>query len=289
MQAARVLTHPAFARQRFREITGRPDPSLDLVEASLVIALEDDPGIAIDTYLERVNAWTDAVRERLEGSRHIERIVDSINKLLFEEEGFHGEDEDYYDPRSALLNETLDRHAGLPITLSILYIEISRRIGMDVSGVALPGRFLVKFSGDFGEVVVDPFDGGRVLSTIELQPLLDTLYGGGVRLREHHLRSFSRKEILARELAQLKAAYLARHDIDRAAASIDRLLILDDRDASELRDRAALAMQLHAYHEAIGCLERYLTLVPGADDSRRVREQILYLRSWLNANQARPA
>ncbi|HEX9493864.1 MAG TPA: transglutaminase family protein, partial [Thermoanaerobaculia bacterium] len=107
----RVLTHPAFARQRFREITGRPDPSLDLVEASLVIALEDDPGIEIDAYLAQVNSWTDAVRERLEGSRDVEHIVESINRLLFEEEGFHGKDEDYYDPRSALLNATLDTHA----------------------------------------------------------------------------------------------------------------------------------------------------------------------------------
>ena len=120
MTSGRVLTHPAFARKRFREIAGLPEPSLDLVEASLVIALEDDPGIAIDRYLQQVNEWTDAIRERLEGSRHVERIVDSINRLLFEEEGFHGEDEDYYDPRSALLNATLDTHAGLPITLSIL-------------------------------------------------------------------------------------------------------------------------------------------------------------------------
>jgi len=164
----RVLTHPAFARQRFREITSRPDPALDLVEASLVIALEDDPGLAIDRYLGQVREWTDAVRERLDGSRDVERIVESINRLLFEEQGFHGEDEDYYDPRSALLSETLDKHTGLPITLSILYIELSRRVGMDVAGVSLPGRFLVKFSGAFGQVVVDPFDGGRVLTTLEL-------------------------------------------------------------------------------------------------------------------------
>src|SRR6266699_2452969 len=242
MQAARVLTHPAFARQRFREITGRPDPALDLVEASLVIALEDDPGIAIDRYLEQVNAWTDAVRQRLEGSRHVERIVDSVNRLLFEEEGFHGEDEDYYDPRSALLSATLDKHAGLPISLSVLYIEISRRVGAEVSGVSLPGRFLVKFSGAFGIIVVDPFDGGRVLTTPELQKLLDEVYGGGVRLREHHLRSFSPKEILARELAHLKSAYLAQHDLARAAASIDRLLILDENDPFEVRDRAAVAV-----------------------------------------------
>jgi regulator of sirC expression with transglutaminase-like and TPR domain len=284
MTSGRVLTHPAFARKRFREIAGLPEPSLDLVEASLVIALEDDPGIAIDRYLQQVNEWTDAIRERLEGSRHVERIVDSINRLLFEEEGFHGEDEDYYDPRSALLNTTLDSHAGLPITLSILYIEISRRVGIDVSGVSLPGRFLVKFSGEFGQLVIDPFDGGRVLTTIELQKLLDDVYGGGVRLREHHLRSFSSKEILARELAHLKSAYLARHDLTRAAASMDRLLILDANDPYELRDRATVAVQMHAYREAIECFERYLALKPHADDLARVREQIAYLRAWLEQN-----
>jgi len=280
----RVLTHPAFARQRFREITSRPDPALDLVEASLVIALEDDPGIAIDRYLGQVREWTDAVRERLDGSRDVERIVESINRLLFEEQGFHGEDEDYYDPRNALLSETLDKHTGLPITLSILYIELSRRVGMDVAGVSLPGRFLVKFSGAFGQVVVDPFDDGRVLSTIELQKLLDDVYGGGVRLREHHLRSFTSKEILARELAQLKSAYLAQHDLARAAASMDRLLILDGNDPYELRDRATIAVQMHSYHQAIEWFERYIAVRPQADDLARVREQIAYLRAWLEQN-----
>lgn len=284
MQSARVLTHPALARQRFRELARLPDSLLDLVEASLVIALEDHPALDIDRYLGQVQSWSETVRERLVGSRDVERIVEVVNRLLFDEEGFHGEDEDYYDPRSVLLNEALDRHAGLPITLSILYIEISRRIGLPAAGVSLPGRFLVKFSGDFGEIIVDPFDGGRVLSTIELQKILDTLYGGGVRLREHHLRSFTRKEILARELAQLKAAYLARHDLPRAAASVDRLLILDERDPYELRDRAALAMQMHAYAQAIECLERYLALMPHAGDSARVRERIAYLRAWIEQN-----
>ncbi|HYH06877.1 MAG TPA: tetratricopeptide repeat protein [Thermoanaerobaculia bacterium] len=284
MPGGRVLTHPALARRRFQEIAGRPDPLLDLVEGSLVIALEEDPRLDVDRYLDEVGVWTAAVRERLQGSRDVERIVETINRLLFDEEGFHGENEDYYDPRSALLSEAMERHAGLPITLSVLYIELSRRIGVEAAGVSLPGRFLVKFTGPFGVVVVDPFDGGRVLSTIELQKILDGMYGGGVRLREHHLRSFSPKEILARELAQLKAAYLAQHDLPRAAASIDRLLILDDRDAYEMRDRAALAMQLHAYPQAIELFERYLSLMPSADDRSRVREQIAYLQAWLEQN-----
>jgi regulator of sirC expression with transglutaminase-like and TPR domain len=284
MQSAKVLTHPALARRRFEEIAGRPDPLLDLVEASLVIALEEHPALDIERHLTEVESWSDAVRGRLEGSRDVERIVETINRLLFDEEGFHGENDDYYDPRSALLSEMLERHAGLPIGLSILYIELSRRVGVEATGVSLPGRFLVKFSGAFGVVVVDPFDGGRVLTTIELQKILDGLYGGGVQLREHHLRSFTPKQILARELAQLKAAYLSQHDLPRAAASIDRLLILDNRDAYEVRDRAQLAMQMHAYRQSIELFERYITLAPTAQDHSRVREQITYLRAWLDQN-----
>jgi len=285
VQSARVLTHPALARQRFREIAGRPEERLDLVEGSLVIALEEHPAIDVDRYLNDVEAWSGEIRTRLAGGRDVTRVVETMNRVLFEEEGFHGEDDDYYDPRSALISDALDRHAGLPITLSILYLEITRRVGgIEAAGIALPGRFLVKFTGPFGMIVVDPFDGGRVLSTIELQKLLDGVYGGGVRLREHHLRSFTRREILARELAQLKAAYLAQHDLTRAAASMDRLLILDDRDAYEVRDRAALAMQLHAYTQAIELFERYLVLMPSCDDRGRVREQIAYLRAWLDQN-----
>lgn len=249
-----------------------------------MIALEENPSIDLDHYLDEVHTWSEAVRERLEGSRDVERIVETINRLMFDEEGFHGENDDYYDPRSALLNEALERHAGLPIALSVLYLELSRRVGVEASGVALPGRFLVKFTGPFGAIVVDPFDGGRVLSTVELQKILDGMYGGGVQLREHHLRSFSPKEILARELAQLKAAYLAQHDLPRAAASIDRLLILDERDAYEVRDRATLAMQMHGYAQAIELFQRYLALMPSAEDCSRVREQIAYLRAWLDQN-----
>jgi regulator of sirC expression with transglutaminase-like and TPR domain len=281
---ARVLIHPAVARQRFREIAALPEPRVDLVEASLLIAAEDQPGVDVDGHLRKVTAWSDSVSARLRGSHDVERVVEAINRQLFEEEGFHGEDEDYYDPRSALVSEMLDRHAGLPITLSILYLELSRRVGVEACGIALPGRFLVKFSGYFGEVIVDPFDGGRVVTPVELQTLLDQLYGGGVRLREHHLRSFSRREILARELAQLKAAYIAQHDIARAAASVDRLLILDERDPYEVRDRAGLAMQMHTYALAIECLGRYLELVPHAEDRNIVREQIAYLRAWIEQN-----
>jgi len=281
---ARLLTHPAAARQRFIELTHRPEPLLDLVEASLVIALEEYPALDIDGYLRRVDVWSDAIRERVEGSRDIDRVVEEINRLLFEEEGFHGEAADYFDPRNTFLNEVLDRHAGLPLALSIVYLEISRRLGIDMSGVALPGRFLVKVCGEWGAIFIDPFDEGRVLTTAECQKILDEVYGGGVRLREHHLRSSSRREIVARVLAHLKSMYLSSNDLSRAIGSVDRLLLLDEKDSYELRDRGLVSMQLHRYDEAVEFLERYLVAAPHADDRSRIREQIEYLRAWMEKN-----
>ncbi len=284
MQSARVLTHPVAARNRFREIARLPEEQIGLTEASLVIALEEYPGLEVESYLSRVEQWSQCIRERVEGSSDIERIIEEINRFLFEQEGFHGEADDYYDPRNTFLNEVLDRHAGLPIALSILYIDVTRRLGLETSGVALPGRFLVRVISPTGDVLIDPFDDGRVLTSTECQEIMNQVFGGGVRLREHHLRSSSNREILARVLAHLKSVYLSKRDLLRAVASIDRLLILDARDPYELRDRGSLAMQLHEYADAILYLERYVALMPYADDVARVSQQLEYLRGWVERN-----
>lgn len=285
MESGRILTHPAVARRRFGELLACSEPDLDLTEASLVIALEEYPSLDVRSYLEQIDEWSEAIRDRIEGSQAIERVVEEMNRLLFEEEGFHGEAGDYYDPRYAFLNEVLDRHAGLPLALSIVYLELSRRLGIPSAGVSLPGRFLVKIAGPWGEILVDPFEGGRVLSTVECQRILDQVFGGGVRLHEHHLRSISRREILARLLAHLKTVYMTRGDLIGALASVERLLMIDGRDPDEIRARGVLGMQLHRYREAISDFERYLEVAPPwAEDTAIVREQIDWLRAWLDQN-----
>lgn len=263
-----------------------PDPRIDLLEASLVIALEEYPALQIDSYMSQIDRWGEEIRERLEGSSDVERFLEQINRLLFEEEGFHGEAGDYYDPKNAFLNEVLDRHAGLPLALSIVYIEIFRRVGrgMDVAGVALPGRFLVKIRGVWGELLIDPFDEGRVLTERECQAIMDQVFGGAVQLREQHLRSSSQKEVVTRLLAHLKSVYMARDDLQGAITAIDRILILDEHDAWEIHDRAMLEMQLHRYREAMEDLEHYLELMPHAEDRPKIRGQIDYLRGWLDRN-----
>lgn len=284
MTSARLLTHPATARHRFAELALQPEPLIDLTEVALVIALEEYPGLEVECYLRQLDRWSVAIRERLEGCADISRAIDQINRLLFEQEGFHGETDDYYSPHTAFMNEVLDRHIGLPITLSILYLEVSRRVGVHIAGVALPGHFLVKVSSPGGDMLIDPFDGGRVLTSLECQKLLDEVFGGGVRLREHHLRSESKRRILARLLCHLKSVYLRRDDPEGALASVDRLLILDQNDPYEVRDRATLAMQTHRYTEALQSLQRYLSLRPEAEDRHAIREHIECLRSWLQQN-----
>ena len=284
MTAGRLLTHPATARQRFVEIARRPEDRLDLTEASLVIALEEYPSLEVERYLAQLDNWSAAILARAEGSHDVVRLVDEINRFFFEQEGFHGEASDYYDPRTAFMNEVLDRHAGLPITLSIVYIELSRRVGVPSSGVALPGRFLVRISSLEHDILVDPFDDGRVLTTLECQKLLDEVYGGGVMLREHHLRECSKREILARLLSHLKSVYLTHDDLDGAFSSVDKLLILDQSDAWEVRDRALLAMQTHRYGDALESLERYLALMPHAEDRAAISEHIAVIKSWLIRN-----
>lgn len=283
MREARVFTHPVVARRRFQDLVEQTDERIGLSEASLVIALEEYPGIDVESYLGQLQSWATVIRDRTRRSG-IEAVLEQLNRLLYEEEGFHGEADDYYDPRGTFLNEVLDRHAGVPLALSIVYIELSRRAGLHATGVSIAGRVLVRVRGPYGDLLLDPWDQGRVLSTGEIQALLDQVYGGAVRLREELLRDCENREILAKVLAHLKAVYLTHSDLEGAIGAIDRLLLLDARDSYEIRDRGLIAMQIHRYQEAIDYLDRYLELTPYADDARQIRESIDYLRQWLGRN-----
>ena len=280
MTDGRLLTHPAAARERFRGLMRAPGEGADLSEAALVIALEEYPGIDVEGYCQLLGSWGSAVKARTEGSNDLDRLVGEINRLLFDEEGFHAED-GYWDPRNTYLNEVIDRHGGLGIALSIVYIEVCRSAGFASSGVALPGVTLVRLSGPWGEVLIDPHDSGRVLSRSECEQIMHRIYAGGVELREHHLRSFSDREILGRLLAHIKAIRLAEGDVAAAVAAIDRILILDQHDPWELRERGFLQMRLHDYEAAIEDFEQYLRAAPYAEDERKIRDQMRTLRSWL--------
>ncbi len=203
------------ARERFAQLVSGPEEELDLAEAALLIAQEEHPELDVAGYLRRLDGLAAAVRARLPEAPEPADIIHSLNIQLFGEEGLAGNESEYYDPRNSFLNEVLDRKRGIPITLSVIYLEVGRRLGLPLAGVGFPGHFLVKYSGADGELVLDPFAGGVTLSREELAQKLRRMYGDAnpfLAQIPQLLAPASKKEILLRMLHNLKGIYLQQND-----------------------------------------------------------------------------
>jgi regulator of sirC expression with transglutaminase-like and TPR domain len=264
-------------QDRFSRLVSGPDASVDLAEASLLIASGEYPDLDVARYLERLDEMGREVRGRLpEGSGP---ALDCLNAYLFGEEGFRGNLEDYYDPRNSFLNDVMDRRTGIPITLSTVYIEVARRAGLGVFGVGLPGHFLVGAEAAGRAVLVDPFHGGAVLSEADCQKRLDRVFDGRVRLGPGMLAPCPRKGILARMLRNLKVIYVKVDDYPRALRTIDLLLRLEPRSAEDLRDRGLLHAANGCYGLAAADLEACLALAPAAPEAPALRAKAQEMRS----------
>jgi len=267
--------------ERWKEIAAGPETDIDLVEAALLIAAPEYPGLDVAAHRARVDQLASALRGRLRRDIGPVDSIVALNRYLFEELGFSGNAGDYYDPRNSFLNEVLDRKLGIPITLALVYVEIGRRIGLALHGVSFPGHFLVKCPARDGVIVLDPYAGGASLSLEDLQQRLRTLRGGAVPppdIARHMLAAAGRKEILARMLRNLKGIYLQRRDLSRALAAVDRVIMLEPRAAEEYRDRAALYQELECHRAALSDFRNYLMLKPGAEDADGVRRRLVELQ-----------
>ena len=264
----------AEVRRRFASEVSRPDEEVDLARAALLIGAEEEPRRAdVERCLARLDEMGEEARARavrLGGSR-----VEALNRYLFEELGFVGNESDYYDPRNSMLHQVLGRRTGIPITLSVVYIEVGRRAGLRVEGVGLPGHFVVRaFEDEESEgVLVDPFN-RRTTDPEECQSRIDLIYDGRLELSEDDLRAVGARSILARMLGNLKAVYVRASLFRRALASVERLLLLAPSDLDERRDRGMLLAQLGRLHEAVADTQTYLNLSPNAPDADAVREQL---------------
>ena len=253
-----------------------------LDRAALLVAAEDEAyrKVDVDEYLARLEKLGEMARERVDQSAGAP--IDAFNRFMFEEMGFAGNQLDYYDPRNSFLNHVIDRRVGIPITLSILYMEVGRRAHLKVEGIGLPSHFIVRArAGDSTEgTLVDPFH-GTTLSLEDCQDRLDTIYDGQVRLTEEHLRAATKREILARLLTNLKLIYTQARMYRQALAAVERIQIVAPGTASEHRDRAALLMQLDRLPEAIAATETYLRRAPEATDAKEARERLHLLERQL--------
>jgi len=262
----------------FARLVSRPEPTIDLAEAALLIAKEEYPDLEVARYLSRLDALAAEVRDRVGNGPDAHRLIASLGDYLFKEQGFRGNTSDYYDPRNSFLNDVLDRRMGIPITLSTVYMEVGRRLGARLHGVGMPGHFLVKYVGPGEEVVIDPFNGGTIVSPSDCQRLLDRISGGKLAFEPRFLSVLGARKILARMLSNLKMIYFNSQAYAKALSVVDRLLILDPRAATEVRDRGLLYCQLNRYPEAMVDLERYLTLAPAAEDAEAIRDHLRSIR-----------
>ena len=272
---------PVPARlSRFAGLVRRPRGEVSLIEAALEIARDEYPDLDVSVCMAELDRLEKRAEEADPGPESLPRArLAALNQVLFRDEGFHGEGHEHMsDPRSAYLNDTLERRTGLPITMSVIYLEIGRRIGLELAGVGLPGHFLVRMREGESTLFIDPFNGGAFLDEDGCRTLLRTVTEGRLDMQPEYLLPWSTSRILGRILQNLKATYVKNEDFRRARRVIDLVLVLRPKSPSEIRDRGLLAYQSLLFAEAVDDLERYLRLYPKADDASDIRSQIESLR-----------
>jgi regulator of sirC expression with transglutaminase-like and TPR domain len=263
------------ARSRFAEAVATDETRLDLARAALLIAAEEEPGLLLEPYLECLEEWgreaRELVNEAFDG-------VTALNDYLFARLGFKGNREKYQDARNSYLNRVIERRVGLPITLSVVYLEVAWRAGLRAEGVGMPGHFIVRVSdatGD-GPYLVDPFH-QCLLSEEDCQDKLDEIFNGRLVLHPLHLRGVTKKEILARMLANLKGVYAQNKQFARAVAAGERILLVNPEAFGEWRDGALMLAEMLRWDEAVNAAEKYLKAAPAAPDFTETRE---LLKQW---------
>ena len=269
------------AEQRWKQIVAAPEEEIDLAEAALVVAAHEYPGLDVLAYLAKLDELGATLKRRLRGDIGPTETLIALNRYLFDELGFRGNADDYYDPRNSYLNDVLDRQLGIPITLSLVYVEIGRRVGLALHGVSFPGHFLVKCAMRNGAVVLDPYARGVSLGVEDLQQRLKVLRGGATPAPDmvgQMIAAAGKKAILARLLRNLKGIYRERGDLPRALAAADRVISLEPAAAEEYRDRAGIYHDLECFRAALSDFRSYLMLKPGAEDAAVVHRRVVELQ-----------
>lgn len=265
---------PASLQRLAAAVSGR-DERIDLAEAALLIARHEYPDLDVEGYLRMIDDMGRAARRMLAGVSEVGNRVTTFNRFMFDELGFRGS-EHYQDPRNSYLNQVLDRRTGIPITLSLVYLEVGWRAGLTLEGISFPGHFLVKMPLEGGMVILDPFSRGASLGIADLQARLRQLkVAPSIADLGGLLEAASKREILARMLRNLKSIYRGQGDWGRLLAVVEHLLVLHPDQPQELRDRGLAFGELECFRAACADLARYLDLTPDAEDGGEVRERML--------------
>jgi regulator of sirC expression with transglutaminase-like and TPR domain len=257
------------ARTHFAALAGRPGDAIPLADGALLIAAEEYPGLDIHAYLARIDAMADDIREQVDNAPNARRAGELLARFLHEAEGFRGNADQYYDPRNSFLNEVLDRRLGIPITLSIVYLEVARRLGLVVQGIGLPGHFLVRLveAGTY----VDPFNGRVDMDEDACAARVHELYGNQLTFERSMLAAQSNREILGRVLRNLLEIYRSAGDTARAVGAMDRMVLLQPESPRLRRERAVMLARAGDYQRARRDLQALRGMQVGNRRSERFR------------------
>jgi regulator of sirC expression with transglutaminase-like and TPR domain len=257
------------------------DEKIDLIRGALVIARTEYPRLEIEEYAGRIEAMARRAAA-LVPDLEPQRTLAALNQVVFEQANLRGNREEYYDPRNSFLNDVLDRGLGIPITLSIIYMEVAKRVGFPLAGVGMPGHFLLKHYGDDGqERLIDCFNRGDILTRQDCQSRLDEIYSGDMKLRPEFLHPISRRQILTRMLNNLKTVYLSTRNFRKALPIADLILVIYPRSAEDLKQRALLRYSMGLQGLAAQDLDEYLKMSPNASDADEIRQMSLSIRRML--------
>lgn len=264
-----------------QEILGQSE-TLDvrLDRAALELATIQFPDLEVEPSLERLNELASQLGDRLRNFNDGRDFVETAQRFLFQELGFHGNERDYFDPLNSCLNQVLERRTGIPVTLSVMYMEIARRLAMPVFGIGLPRHFVIQFDDGNYATFIDPFHGGKTITPRECFAL------AGARVADPALlQRVSKKGIVRRMVQNLHSGYLKRKDWTRAAATLDLLVAAAPEGSHELaaalKLRGLLRIELKRFQDARRDFEKYLALEPQAADRPEVEKQILAIHRWL--------
>lgn len=265
------------AQQKFWYVSRIPDSDLtatQLVEAALAISWEEYPHIDLSSYRDVLDGMANDLQHRLQGINYPLKIISEINRYLFEDQNFCGNEKNYYDPRNSFLTDVITRRLGIPITLSIVYMAIGDRIGFPLEGVSLPGHFIIRPQRSDIEVFIDPFAKGEILFKEDCASKLAQIYGSEKELIPEYLETVGIRRILERMLMNLKLIYLNQKKFHKAIATVEKILMLWPNASTQVRDHGLLCFQLERYVEARSDLETYLDLNPYADDAELIQKLI---------------
>jgi regulator of sirC expression with transglutaminase-like and TPR domain len=262
-------------RREFAMLAAR-EP-IPLARGALLIAKDEYPALDLEKYIDQLAALAREAEPALRAAESTVEKIQALSEYLFTRKGFEGNRDQYGDPRNSFLNEVLERRLGIPISLSVLYIEVGRRLGLKLYGVSFPTHFLVKAVDDRGELIIDPFNEGTILDLDEIRARLQQIYQQPVDVHPDMLKPVGARHILARMLRNLKNIYARGANWQRVLSALDRILMLDPRALEELLERAVLYERMECFSAALDDFQSFLTQAPEHPAVETVREAVIRL------------